>query len=82
MYQVVSNTAEYGGRTVGPKIITAAAKAEMKKALDRVESGQFAKEWLDDHKNGLPTLKKLREEGAKHPIEIEGAKVRALFKKS
>ncbi len=81
MYHVVSNTAEYGGRTVGPKIITPAAKEAMKEALKRVETGAFADEYLADHKNGFPNLGKLREEGENHPIEIVGAEIRKLFTK-
>jgi ketol-acid reductoisomerase len=47
-----------------------------------VETGVFAKKWLGDYKKGLPLLKKLRKEGAKHDIEITGAKIRALFDKT
>jgi len=79
MYHVVSNTAEYGGRTVGPKIITPAAKEAMKEALKRVETGAFADEYLADHKTGFQNLGKLREEGKNHPIEIVGAEIRKLF---
>lgn len=81
MYHVVSNTAEYGGRTVGPKIITPAAKQAMKEALERVESGKFAQEYIEDYKNGFKNLGKLREEGKNHPIEIVGADIRKLFTK-
>ena len=81
MYDVVSNTAEYGGRTVGPKIITSAAKQAMQEELRRVEQGQFATEWMDECAAGMPNLKIMREEGKKHSIEVEGAKVRALFNK-
>ena len=81
MYDVVSNTAEFGGRTIGPRIITPAVKEAMKKALAEVEDGSFARAWMADHAAGLPLLKKLREEGAKHPIEQTGEKVRALFRK-
>lgn len=83
MYHVVSNTAEFGGRTVGPKIIDRKdVKRRMKLALKEVETGAFAKKWLGDYKKGLPLLKKLRKEGAKHDIEITGAKIRALFDKT
>lgn len=81
MYHVVSNTAEYGGRTVGPRIIDEATKQRMKEALNRVESGEFAEEWLSEYKNGMPNLSKMREESAKHPIEIIGKEIRALFEK-
>ncbi len=81
MYHVVSNTAEFGGRTVGPKIIDKGVKKRMKAALKDVESGKFARGWLADHKRGLPKLKKLRKAGAKHEIEKTGAKIRKLFEK-
>ncbi len=81
MYDVVSNTAEFGGRTVGPKIIDASMKDRMKAALKDVETGRFAKAWMDDYEAGSPLLKKLREEHKNHPIEKTGAEVRALFRK-
>lgn len=81
MYDVVSNTAEFGGRTVGPKIIDAGTKERMKAARKDVENGTFAKQWMDDYEAGLPLLSKLREEQSKHPIEDTGKKVRGLFRK-
>ena len=81
MWQVVSNTAEYGGRTVGPKIIDKGVKTRMKEALKRIESGQFAKEWLAEYEKGLPNLTKMRKEESKHQIEVVGAKIRCLFEK-
>lgn len=81
MWDVVSNTAEYGGRSVGPKIIGQEVKATMKKALARVESGEFAEEWLAEYKNGLPNLTKWREAEKQHPIEVCGEKIRKLFEK-
>ena len=53
----------------------------MKKILKDVESGKFAKEWMAEYKKGLPNLKKLREKEAKHPIEVTGKRIRAMFKK-
>ena len=81
MYDVVSNTAEYGGRSVGPKIIDAGTKERMKEALNRVESGEFAEEWLKEYKDGFPKMKKWREEEKSHPIEKTGKEIRNLFKK-
>jgi ketol-acid reductoisomerase len=81
MWDVVSNTAEYGGLTRGKKIITPEVKNNMKQMLKDVESGKFAKEWLDEYKKGLPNLKRLREEEANHPIEKVGKEIRELFKK-
>ena len=81
MYDVVSNTAEYGGRSVGPKVIDAGVKERMKEALKKVENGEFAEEWLNEYKNGLPQMKKWREEEKSNPIEQTGEKIRKLFKK-
>lgn len=81
MWSVVSNTAEYGGRTRGSKIITPKTKEVMKNMLKNVENGKFAKEWMEEYRKGLPNLKKMREKEASHPIEIVGKKIRALFEK-
>jgi ketol-acid reductoisomerase len=81
MYDVVSNTAEWGGRTVGPKIIDKSVKQRMKKALKDVESGKFARGWLAEYKKGMPTMKKLRAAEKKHKIEVVGSQIRKLFEK-
>lgn len=81
MYDVVSNTAEFGGRLVGPKIIDAGAKKRMKAALKDVESGKFAKVWMKEYADGMPQMKKWRAAEKKHPIEITGAKIRKMFEK-
>ncbi len=82
----VSDTAEYGGMTRGSRLITAETKKEMKKILGEVQSGQFAKEWLDEYNSGQPKMNKLREENKNHPIEVVGSKLRGmmswLFKKN
>jgi ketol-acid reductoisomerase len=82
----VSDTAEYGGMTRGSRLITAETKKEMKKILSEVQSGQFAKEWLDEYNAGQPKMNKLREENKNHPIEVVGSKLRGmmswLFKKN
>lgn len=75
----VSDTAEYGGMTRGPRVVTQAAKKEMKKILEEVQSGQFAKEWLDEYKAGQPNMNKLRQENREHPIEVVGAKLRSMM---
>jgi len=80
-YKIASNTAEYGGRTRGTKVITKQSRKNMKKLLKDIESGKFAREWTREYKKGLPTLNKLREEDAKHPIETVAKEIRALFKK-
>jgi ketol-acid reductoisomerase len=81
MYDVVSNTAEYGGRTRGPRIITQDTRKEMRVILDEIESGKFAEEWLNEYNSGSPNLNKMREEETKHPIEVVGKDIREMFKK-
>ena len=80
MWDVVSNTAEYGGLTRGKRIITPEVKESMRKMLREVEDGTFAREFVAEYEKGMTTLKKLREEEANHPIEIVGREIRALFK--
>ena len=79
MWDGVSNTAEYGGRTRGPVIIDDRVKAMMKTLLADIRSGKFAKEWVDEHKAGMPTLTKLREEGERSQIEVVGRRIRKMF---
>jgi ketol-acid reductoisomerase len=82
----VSDTAEYGGMTRGKRLITAQTRKEMKKILTEIQSGQFAKEWLDEYNAGLPNMTKLRKENSEHKIEVVGSKLRGmmswLFKKN
>ena len=80
MWEVVSNTAEYGGLTRGKRIITPEVKENMRKMLKEVEDGTFAKEFVAEYEKGMSTLKRLREEESKHPIEVVGKEIRALFK--
>lgn len=61
MREAISDTAEFGGYTIGPKIITSEARAEMKATLDRIQSGEFAKAWLKDAREGKPNLLKDRQ---------------------
>lgn len=81
----VSETAEYGGMTRGKRLITAETKKEMKKILTEIQTGQFAKEWLDECNSGLKNMEVMRKENTEHPVEKVGAKLRAmmswLFKK-
>lgn len=80
MYEKVSNTAEYGGRTAGQKIIDAHVKQNIAKAMDKVISGKFADEWINEYKIGTPNLKRLRCEQSKNSIESIGREVRKFFK--
>ncbi len=81
MNAVISNTAEWGEYYNGPRIIDPSVKVRMKESLKRIESGQFAKEWLEEARSGKKVLLKKREELGNHEIEIVGKKIRALFEK-
>lgn len=81
MWDVVSNTAEYGGRTLGKEIIGPESKRGMQKILREVHDGTFARNWIQEYEGGQKTLNRLRREEADHPIEIVGRQVRGLFKK-
>ncbi len=75
----ISNTAEYGDFTRGPRIITDATRAEMKKILSEIQSGQFAREFILENRAGAATLKAMRRMGKEHQIETVGAKLRDMM---
>ncbi len=75
----VSDTAEYGGYSRGPRVITDAVKAEMKKILGEVQDGTFAKEWIAECEAGGKTMSSLREASRTHPIEVVGKKLRDMM---
>ncbi len=75
----ISDTAEYGDLTRGPRIITPAVKAEMKKVLTEIQDGTFAAEWIQENEIGRPRYRELREVGKKHPIEEVGSRLRTLM---
>ncbi|MCU1289520.1 MAG: ilvC [Acidobacteria bacterium] len=75
----VSNTAEYGDLTRGSRVVNAATKAEMKKILSEIQSGEFADEWMSECDNGKENFKRLESEGEKHQIEEVGARLRAMM---
>jgi len=79
MRKRVSDTAEYGDYSRGTRIITKKTRAEMKKMLKEVQSGKFAKEWLDENKAGRKKFNAFRKESAKHPIEKVGARLREMM---
>lgn len=81
MWRRVSNTAEYGGRTRGKQVLTDDVTERMKEALAYIQSGEFAKEWLSECENGMPKLKKLREEDQNLQIEKVGVELRKMFQK-
>ena len=75
----VSNTAEYGDYTRGPRIITDETKAEMKKILKEIQMGDFAREWILENRANAPAFKAMRREERKHPIEEVGRRLRRLM---
>lgn len=81
MNEVISNTAEWGEYYNGPFILPADVKTRMKESLRRIESGEFAKNWIAEARNGAPVLKAKREALGKHPVEIIGREIRSLFEK-
>jgi ketol-acid reductoisomerase len=81
MHHAISNTAEYGEYVTGPRIIDAHVKDAMRAVMADVQSGKFAQEWMEEHRNGAPNLAKRREAAARHPIEKAGEQVRALLGK-
>jgi ketol-acid reductoisomerase len=79
MWQNVSNTAEYGGRTRGSRIINEESRRAMKEILAEIQEDRFADEWVNENRTGLKNLRKLREEGKKHQIEAVGTRLRELM---
>ena len=75
----VSDTAEYGDYTRGPRVIDDATRAEMGRILDEVRSGAFAREWIEEDDRGRPNFQRLREAGRDHPIERVGEPLRAMM---
>ncbi len=75
----ISDTAEYGDLTRGPRVITPAVKEEMKKILGEIQDGTFAREWVAEDDAGRPNFTRLQKEGQNHPIEQVGEKLRGLM---
>jgi ketol-acid reductoisomerase len=75
----ISNTAEYGDYTRGPRIINAEVKAEMKRVLDDIQSGRFARDWVLENAAGQASFKAMRRRAAEHDIEKVGEKLRAMM---
>jgi len=75
----VSNTAEYGDYTRGPRIVNDQTKAEMKKILEEIRSGQFAREWILENRANAPAFKAARRRERNHPIEEVGRRLRRLM---
>lgn len=79
MWNEVSNTAEYGGRKVGPLIIGKSAKQKMRRVLKAVENGKFAREFIRECKRGMPILQRLRKKDLDLPIEKTGERIRKML---
>ena len=75
----ISNTAEYGEYVTGPRIVTAQTKAEMKRVLDDIQSGRFARDWVLENAAGQASFKAMRRRAAEHPIEEVGERLRAMM---
>lgn len=79
MRDSISNTAEYGDLTRGPRIVTDETRAEMKKILTEIQTGQFAREFVLENQSGKPGFTAMRRREAEHPIEEVGKDLRAMF---
>ncbi len=75
----ISNTAEYGDLTRGPKVVGDETRAAMKKILADIQSGTFAREWIDENKQGGQNFGALREAEKKHQVEAVGANLRGMM---
>jgi ketol-acid reductoisomerase len=75
----ISNTAEYGEYRSGPRIVTAETKAEMKRILDDIQSGRFARDWMLENRVNQASFKAMRKRMSEHPIEEIGVKLRAMM---
>jgi ketol-acid reductoisomerase len=77
MLKFISETAKYGDFSRGPRIVDGHVRKEMKKILDEIQSGAFAREWIKEYQDGLPNYNKSLETDLKHPIERVGETLRA-----
>jgi ketol-acid reductoisomerase len=79
MRHSISDTAEYGDYTRGPRVVGEPARAEMQKILRDIQTGVFAREWILENQAGRPVFDKLRDEGKRHPIEQVGRRLREMM---
>jgi ketol-acid reductoisomerase len=75
----ISDTAEYGNYSRGPRVITAAVRQEMQRILDEIQSGAFAREWIAECEAGWPNMERLRTASRTHPVEAVGRQLRAMM---
>ncbi|MCS7180661.1 MAG: ketol-acid reductoisomerase, partial [bacterium] len=79
MRQVISDTAEYGDMTRGPRVINENVKEEMRKILKEIQTGEFAREWILENRVGRPVFNALRKQAEEHLIEKVGKKMRDMM---
>ncbi len=79
MRHSISDTAEWGDYTAGPRLVTAETKKVMKQLLTEIQSGEFAKKWIAENEAGMPNYKALRDKDVTHPIEVVGARLRGMM---
>ncbi|MGH6876578.1 MAG: ketol-acid reductoisomerase, partial [Rhizomicrobium sp.] len=79
MNTAISNTAEYGEYTAGPRIVTKETREEMKRILADIQSGRFARAWMAENAEGRPWFTAMRAKAAAHPIEKAGERLRAMM---
>ena len=75
----VSDTAEYGDYTRGPRVIDESVKDRMRQVLKEIQDGSFAREWIAENEEGRPRFNALRQEDAEHPVEVVGKELRAMM---
>ncbi len=75
----ISNTAEYGDHSIGPRIITEETKDEMRKVLKEIQTGEFARNFIAENQTGMPTMKAKRAICKRHPIEVVGNRLRSMM---
>ena len=79
MRDSISNTAEYGDLTRGPKVIGPEVRAAMKQVLADIQSGEFAREWIAENRAGQENFQRMREEQKGHQVEKVGSELRAMM---
>ena len=75
----ISNTAEYGDMTRGPRIVTDETRQAMQDVLGEIQSGAFAREWIAENRAGQENFKRMREEGQNHRVEATGKDLRGMM---
>ncbi|MCB1568527.1 MAG: ketol-acid reductoisomerase, partial [Xanthomonadales bacterium] len=77
MHQFISETAQYGDLTRGPRVVDAHAREQMRQVLKEIQDGRFAREWIAEHKSGRKNYQALKQADLDHPIEEVGKRLRA-----